>query len=90
MSIRVAIHHETTYQYDRTVNLGPQVVRLRPAPHCRTKIVSYSMRAAAPAAKEEKSAAPKAPKAAKKPAAPKTAAKKPAAKKKPAAPKAPK
>ena len=44
MSIRVAIHHETNYQYDRLVNLGPQVVRLRPAPHCRTKIVSYSMR----------------------------------------------
>jgi len=44
MSIRVAIHHETNYQYDRLVMLGPQIVRLRPAPHCRTKIVSYSMR----------------------------------------------
>lgn len=44
MSIRVALHHETTYRYDRLVSLGPQVVRLRPAPHCRTKILSYSMR----------------------------------------------
>lgn len=44
MSIRVALHHKTTYQYDRTVQLGPQVIRLRPAPHCRTPILSYSMR----------------------------------------------
>ncbi|MFN6163041.1 MAG: DUF2126 domain-containing protein [Planctomycetota bacterium] len=44
MSIRVALHHETTYRYDRLVGLGPQIVRLRPAPHCRTKICSYSMR----------------------------------------------
>ncbi|MGD8859521.1 MAG: transglutaminase family protein [Myxococcales bacterium] len=46
MSIRVALHHRTTYRYDRRVNLGPQVVRLRPAPHCRTPIVSYSMKVA--------------------------------------------
>ncbi len=44
MSIRVALHHETTYEYDRLVNLGPQVIRLRPAPHCRTPIISYSLR----------------------------------------------
>ncbi|MEI8212440.1 MAG: transglutaminase family protein [Planctomycetota bacterium] len=44
MSIRVALHHETTYRYDRLVSLGPQIVRLRPAPHCRTKILSYSMK----------------------------------------------
>ena len=43
MSIRVALHHETFYRYDRLVTLGPQIVRLRPAPHCRTSILSYSM-----------------------------------------------
>ena len=44
MSIHVALRHHTQYQYDRTVALSPQVVRLRPAPHCRTPILSYSMR----------------------------------------------
>ncbi len=44
MSIRVALHHRTSYSYDRLVELGPQVVRLRPAPHCRTPISAYSLR----------------------------------------------
>lgn len=43
MSIRVALHHHTRYDYDRLVTLGPQTVRLRPAPHCRTPIKSYSL-----------------------------------------------
>lgn len=43
MSIRVALNHVTHYRYDRLVHLSPQVVRLRPAPHCRTQIVSYSL-----------------------------------------------
>ncbi len=44
MAIRVALHHKTTYQYDRMVSLGPQIVRLRPAPHCRTPVQSYSLK----------------------------------------------
>ncbi len=43
MSIRLAIEHRTAYAYDRLVKLEPHVIRLRPAPHCRTPILAYSL-----------------------------------------------
>jgi uncharacterized protein (DUF2126 family)/transglutaminase-like putative cysteine protease len=43
MPIRVALNHQTHYRYDRLVRLLPQIVRLRPAPHCRTPVLSYSL-----------------------------------------------
>ncbi len=44
MSIRVALRHTTRYEFDRPTTLSPHIVRLRPAPHCRTPIESYSLR----------------------------------------------
>ena len=43
MSIQTALLHRTTYTYDRPVQLGPQTIRLRPAPHTRTPILAYSL-----------------------------------------------
>ncbi|MBK9572886.1 MAG: transglutaminase family protein [Rhodoferax sp.] len=43
MTLLAHLHHLTRYQYDRAVNLGPHIVRLHPAPHCRTPIGAYSL-----------------------------------------------
>ena len=43
MTLHVALTHRSTYHYDRLTGLAPQIIRLRPAPHCRTPILSYSL-----------------------------------------------
>ncbi|MFT5025713.1 MAG: hypothetical protein ACI9CV_000463 [Ilumatobacter sp.] len=44
MGIHIGIEHRTTYRFDRPIQVHPHVVRLRPAPHCRTPILAYSLR----------------------------------------------
>ena len=44
MSIKAAVYHLTHYKYDRPVVLQPQIIRLQPAPHSKTKVLSYSLK----------------------------------------------
>ncbi|MFT6880101.1 MAG: transglutaminase-like putative cysteine protease, partial [Arcticibacterium sp.] len=44
MAIRVAIRHQMHYEYDKFINVSPQVIRLKPAVHSRTPISSYSLK----------------------------------------------
>ncbi|MFD2932879.1 transglutaminase family protein [Spirosoma flavum] len=43
MSVRVAIHHHTHYEFDRMVFLSPHLIRLKPAAHSSAQIESYSL-----------------------------------------------
>lgn len=41
-----AVEHSMRYRFDRLVSLAPHLMRLRPAPHCRVPVRSYSLKVA--------------------------------------------
>ena len=43
MAIEISLLHRTQYRYDKEITLGPHIIQLRPTPHCRTRILSYSL-----------------------------------------------
>ena len=44
MAIKASIYHLTHYKYDNPVRLGPQIIRLKPASHSRTRVISHSLK----------------------------------------------
>ncbi len=44
MTIRVALHHQSHYVFDRPVVASPHEIRLRPAVHSRTPVTGYSLK----------------------------------------------
>ncbi|GAB3998059.1 hypothetical protein GCM10028807_44750 [Spirosoma daeguense] len=43
MDIRIQLNHQTLYQYDQTVHLSTQLIRLKPNAYCQAIIEDYSL-----------------------------------------------
>ncbi|MDE1991461.1 MAG: transglutaminase family protein [Rhizobiaceae bacterium] len=44
MSIKASVYHLTHYKYDNPIRLGPQIIRLKPASHSKTRVLSHSLK----------------------------------------------